>query len=55
MTFSSDKMRDEKIERDPRLDEDMLGQVGDAPRLTRQVLWKMDVRHASLLPGGDSH
>ena len=49
MAFSSEKMRDEKLERDARLDDELAGEVGDASRLTRQVLWKMDVRHASRL------
>jgi hypothetical protein len=44
MTLSTDKMRDEKIERDARTDEEMARELGDVPRLTRQVLWKMDVR-----------
>lgn len=50
MAFSTDKMHDEKIERDTRLEEDMLEQVGDAPRLTRQVLWKTDVRCVIRVP-----
>ncbi|KAF1976359.1 MFS general substrate transporter [Bimuria novae-zelandiae CBS 107.79] len=44
MSYSPDKMRDEKIERDPRLDEDMAVEVGHDPHMARQVLWKMDVR-----------
>ncbi|KAK7182495.1 hypothetical protein DPSP01_010652 [Paraphaeosphaeria sporulosa] len=49
MTFSTDKMRDEKIERDARMDSEMAGELGDVPRLTRQVLWKMDVRILPIL------
>lgn len=48
MPFSTDKMRDEKIERDARVDAEMADELGDVPRLTRQVLWQMDVRYAGL-------
>lgn len=40
------KMHDEKIEgRGRKADEEMVGTVDDASPLTRQVLWKMDVRY----------
>lgn len=39
------KMRDENIERDPEVEE---GLVGDSGRMTRLVLWKMDVRYGQL-------
>lgn len=46
MTFSTDKMHDEKIERNEPLDEVAVGELGDSHHLTRQVLWKTDIRCA---------
>lgn len=44
MTYSPDKMHDEKIERGGR-DDELVGEVADEHSpLTRKVLWKMDVR-----------
>lgn len=45
MKSSPDNMRDEKVNQDVGLDEAMAGEVGAVPHLTRQVLWKMDIRH----------
>lgn len=41
---SPDKVRDEKIEGgDARIEEEM-GDVSNASHLTRQYLWKLDIR-----------
>lgn len=45
MTLSMDKMRNEKIEREARVDAEMAGEFRDVPQLTRKVVWKMDVRY----------
>ena len=50
VVLSTDKMRDEKIERDARLDAEMAGEFRDVPEMTRKVLWKMDVRYSGSIP-----
>lgn len=43
MNSLPEKMADEKIERDAR-DEELAGAADEHSPLTRQLLWKMDVR-----------
>lgn len=45
MSSSPDKIHDDKFEnRDEQVDEEMVGETIATAHLTRQVLWKLDVR-----------
>ncbi|KAF2469742.1 MFS general substrate transporter [Lindgomyces ingoldianus] len=49
MSYSPKAMADEKIERNGPLDEEVAGVVAHGSQLTRQVLWKMDIRILPIL------